>query len=255
MDVLNRRIPARVADLDPSQFDAVFFDAGFTLVRPVRPVEEVYLEKAAAIGARFDEVAFRRRMREVWPRLNADYRSKTPDLRSSEELERQAWREFTFELARPFESLARVHEEWLAVLIDHFDDPEAWRPVDAAVEVVEELARRGFAVGVVTNWHTAVHGVLERHGIARHCRIVLTSAQAGRKKPHPDIFQQAAKAVSAPPDRSIHVGDSWDEDVLGARAAGMCAVHFQPAPDVRDPPPVESDVRVISRLRDLLEDP
>lgn len=240
--------------MDPSRFDAVFFDAGFTLVRPVRGVEDVYFEKAAALGARLDETQFRRRMREVWPKLNADYRSRRPDLRSSEELERQAWREFTFELAKPFESLARVHERWLAALIEHFDRPEAWGPVDAAVEVVEELARRGFAVGVVTNWHAAVHGILERHGISRRCRVVLTSAEAGRKKPHPEIFHRAADAVGAPPERSVHVGDSWDEDVLGARAAGMLPVHFQPGPAVGDPPPAEDDVRVISSLRNLLED-
>lgn len=206
--------------------DAVTFDAGYTLVHPVRSVPEVYWDAARTLGVELDRVEFECRMRSCWPRLNTDYRSGRNDLRSSEELERAAWRDFTRDVAAPYPALTACHSEWLTALVKYFDCPTAWRAAESAVDVLAELRRRGQRIGVVTNWHSAVHGILDAHGLATHCHAIITSAEAGRKKPHPEIFQAALKRLDITANRAIHIGDSLEDDIHGAQACGIRAIRL-----------------------------
>lgn len=238
------RTPSPLTDVD-----AVTFDAGYTLLHPTRNVAEVYWQTARCLGVELDQKLFGRRFQSCWSRLNADYRSGRNDLRSSDELERRAWHDFTFHLARPYPALAARHAEWLAALTEHFDNPNAWRPAESAAEVLAALAKRGLRIGVVTNWHSAIHRILDAHGLAKHCHCIVTSADAGRKKPHPTIFRTATERLGSAPARCVHVGDSHDEDVLGALACGMRAIHLR-GPRHQDQ--TECGVDAIYSLADLI---
>jgi len=50
---------------------------------------------------------------------------------------------------------------------------------------------------------------------------VVSSCEVGARKPDPEIFRQSAAVLGFRPEEILHVGDRWDLDVLGARAAGM----------------------------------
>lgn len=204
---------------------AVFLDAGFTLLEPARSVADVYFEQATALGIDLDEPLFRQRLRTLWDRLSA-FRSPADDLRSSDDLERDAWRRFTWTVADPFPQLQSVHADWLSRLFDWFDRPGAWRPVPGSEELLAELRRRNVAIGVVSNWHRALHGILAGTPLRQQVDFVVTSAEAGYKKPHVRIFHEALRRSGSRPERTVHVGDSWNEDVEGARAAGLIPIHL-----------------------------
>ena len=51
----------------------------------------------------------------------------------------------------------------------------------------------------------------------------VTSAQAGKEKPHPPIFNEALGRAGVLPEEVMHVGDQLRSDVEGARSAGMRA--------------------------------
>jgi putative hydrolase of the HAD superfamily len=53
---------------------------------------------------------------------------------------------------------------------------------------------------------------------------VVTSAVAGAAKPNPAIFGRALELLGAEVGGSAHVGDSLENDVEGARAAGLRAI-------------------------------
>ena len=58
------------------------------------------------------------------------------------------------------------------------------------------------------------HNGLKAAGVA--------SADAARAyKPHREIFDEALRASSCTPDEVVHIGDSYDTDVVGARVAGI----------------------------------
>ncbi len=110
-----------------------------------------------------------------------------------------------------------------------------------------ELARsRGQRLVVVSNWDVSLHDVLQRLRLAPLLDGVVTSAEAGARKPSPKIFERALAVADVSPAQAIHVGDSIEEDVAGARAAGIEAVLI-----ARDGGPTPQGVRAIESLLEL----
>lgn len=93
--------------------------------------------------------------------------------------------------------------------------------IDGAVEAVNRLRSRGLSVAVVSNWDISLHERLASLGVP-----VVTSAEAGARKPEPAVFRLALERLAVVPERTLHVGDT-DADEEGARAAGLA---FAPAP-------------------------
>ena len=108
---------------------------------------------------------------------------------------------------------AELTEALLASL--HFSGFEDARPA-------LELARaRGQQVIVVSNWDVSLEEVLSRVGLAALLDAVVTSASVGVRKPGVAIFERALALAGARPNEAVHVGDSVEDDVAGARAAGI----------------------------------
>jgi len=76
----------------------------------------------------------------------------------------------------------------------------------------------------VSNWDCSLRRVLEQAGLDGYLDGVVSSAEAGARKPDPAIFDPALKLAGVGPDEALHVGDTADEDVAGARAAGIRAL-------------------------------
>lgn len=81
--------------------------------------------------------------------------------------------------------------------------------------------RAGARIVVVSNWDISLHEVLERVSLTPLLDAVLTSAEAGARKPSPVIFERALVLARSGARGAVHVGDSLEEDVAGARAAGI----------------------------------
>jgi putative hydrolase of the HAD superfamily len=113
---------------------------------------------------------------------------------------------------------------------------------------------RGQRLVVASNWDVSLHDVLRALDVEPLLDAILTSAEVGARKPAPAIFERALELVGARADQAIHVGDSLDEDVAGARAAGIEPVLIRrdgadPLPRAcGDPGP---HVRMISSLSEL----
>jgi putative hydrolase of the HAD superfamily len=93
--------------------------------------------------------------------------------------------------------------------------------VEGAREAIERLRARGLALAVVSNWDVSLHERLDHLGIP-----VVTSADAGVRKPDPAVFRLALERLGLPASRTLHVGDT-DHDRHAAAAAGIA---FAPAP-------------------------
>ncbi|MDX2166082.1 MAG: HAD family hydrolase [Deltaproteobacteria bacterium] len=119
---------------------------------------------------------------------------------------------------------------------------------DDTPEVLAALRARGLTLGVVSNADGRVPAALERGGIAAHFAAIIDSHLVGVEKPDPRIFQLALEACGVAPQEALFVGDIYEIDVTGARAAGMEAVLIDPL-DLYG----EVDCRRISALRELLE--
>ncbi len=101
-------------------------------------------------------------------------------------------------------------------------------PIDGACRVVVEVARK-FQIGVISNGSPDV----QRHklkglALADMLGCIIVSDEVGVRKPDAAIFLRAAGCLGRRPSECLHVGDSYDTDVVGARNAGMLACWFNP---------------------------
>jgi FMN phosphatase YigB (HAD superfamily) len=88
------------------------------------------------------------------------------------------------------------------------------------------LRERGLRLVCVSNWDCSLPEVLDRCGLASALDDVVTSAQAGSRKPDPAIFTAALVVAGVTAGEALHVGDTLSEDIEGARAAGIRALHL-----------------------------
>jgi HAD superfamily hydrolase (TIGR01509 family) len=86
------------------------------------------------------------------------------------------------------------------------------------------LHRAGLKLGVVSNSDGRVEAALEAAGLRQYFDVVIDSALAGVEKPDPAIFRAALAALDVSPAEALYVGDLYEIDVVGARAAGIHAV-------------------------------
>jgi putative hydrolase of the HAD superfamily len=111
---------------------------------------------------------------------------------------------------------------------------------------LESARRRGQRLVVVSNWDVSLVGVLRNLELEPLLDGIVTSAAVGARKPSPAIFEQGLALAGVGADSAIHVGDTLDEDVAGARAAGVEPVLIR-----RGDGPSVPGVRTISSLSEL----
>jgi putative hydrolase of the HAD superfamily len=97
-------------------------------------------------------------------------------------------------------------------------------PYPDAVAALEGLRSRGLKLVCVSNWDCSLGAVLDRCGLAEHLDGAVSSAEAGARKPDPAIFEPALSLAGCQPGEALHVGDTREEDLEGARAAGIRAL-------------------------------
>ena len=104
-----------------------------------------------------------------------------------------------------------------------------WRSVRARTgEALDELRRLGYRLGVVSNGEGRVEALLDEVGLLPRFDLVIDSGVVGLEKPDPRIFRMALERMGVEPHEAAHVGDIYEIDVLGARAAGMRAFLVDP---------------------------
>lgn len=121
-----------------------------------------------------------------------------------------------------------------------------FEPFADALEALPRLRGEGWRLVVVSNWDFSLHEVLVRVGLAPLLDGVVTSAEARARKPDLAIFVRALELAETPATGALHVGDSFDEDVLGARRAGV-----EPVLVLRNGGRGPDGVRTISTLAEL----
>jgi HAD superfamily hydrolase (TIGR01662 family) len=105
------------------------------------------------------------------------------------------------------------------------------RAMAGAREALQRLAGAGVRLGVLSNASfgpEVIRDDLEKLGLARRLELVTVSAEYAVRKPNPLVFEAVAARLGAAPQRTWFVGNRLDTDVVGAKAAGMTAVWFNP---------------------------
>lgn len=115
----------------------------------------------------------------------------------------------------PVADVARMYQIYLEII------PGRLQPLNGATQFVAECAARGLALAVASSAHAIkVEGNLAALGLpASRFDAVVTGCQVARKKPAPDIFQEAARRLGLEPGCCLVVEDAI-AGVEAAKAAG-----------------------------------
>jgi putative hydrolase of the HAD superfamily len=96
-----------------------------------------------------------------------------------------------------------------------------FHPAPDARPALGRLRERGLTLICVSNWDVSLPEVLDGAGLGGLLDGVVSSAAAGARKPDPEIFERALALAECAAEEALHVGDTPDEDVAGAEAAGI----------------------------------
>jgi putative hydrolase of the HAD superfamily len=117
------------------------------------------------------------------------------------------------------------------------------------IPALGELREDGLRLVVASNWDCSLPGWLEPTGIVELVDGVVTSAEVGAPKPSPRVFERALSVAGVEAADAVHVGDTVDNDIEGAAAAGVRGVLLQRE---GDPPPGVEAIASLQGLRGLL---
>lgn len=93
-----------------------------------------------------------------------------------------------------------------------------------AEPVLAELGELGVTTALVSNAPPEIARTVEELGLPRFIRHIIISGVVGYSKPNPEIFRIALARAEARPDQTIHIGDVYPSDIVGARNAGVRGV-------------------------------
>ncbi len=105
--------------------------------------------------------------------------------------------------------------------------------VEGAREVIEELQRRRYILGIISNLigKREIPEWLEAEGFTPYFKSVVLSSIYGIRKPDPAIYLEAAHRAGVEPGKCVYVGDNLKRDVTGTRKAGFGMIIIMISPD------------------------
>jgi HAD superfamily hydrolase (TIGR01549 family) len=193
---------------------AVLFDVDFTLFRPgpelgpegYRRVGErhgLMLDPDRYAGARIASIEKLSRKRELVH-------------------DEEVWIAFTEQIVRGMGGDADGARECATDMVREWERHENFALYEDALPVIEALRRHDLKIGLVTNGQRDLEEFVVHHGL--DVDAMVGSRAHGRIKPHPSIFAAALQALGVTADETAMVGDSYEDDIEGARSLGIRAI-------------------------------
>jgi len=233
--------------------EAIFLDIGNTLRIVIEDKEfmaQARKDLMALVGTRESEEAFFKILDTRWNIYRKQ--SKETLLEASE---KELWTKWLLP-DYPTEKIAPLSGR----LTRLWRDKDGRRvPRSDAREVVIELSRRGYLIGIIANTitETEIPDWMESEGLTSYFKTVVLSSKVRLRKPNPEIYWEAARRIGVEPSRCAYVGDNPVRDVEGCREAGfgMMILFMEPATLAKEPPTgnhkADYAIRSCSELLDI----
>jgi putative hydrolase of the HAD superfamily len=222
----------------------VFLDAGGVLVNPN------WVRVSAALASHGVDVPAER-LAAAEPR--AKRRLDTGDTIQATNDEQRGWTYFNLVLTEAGVPLSDATHAALRELHAYHQQFNLWETVpDVVRPTLKALRARGFRLVVLSNANGTLHRMFARLDLASAVDALFDSCDEGIEKPDPRFFQLALDRIGATAATTIHVGDLFHVDVVGARAAGIRPVLLDVADLYHDADCTR--VRSLSALVEVLQE-
>jgi putative hydrolase of the HAD superfamily len=209
----------------PQAIRTVFFDAGFTLLHPNPSSAEICQKICQQLGLHIHIDDFNSSLEGANEYFFRQTRLKRHTW-ASEQTITEFWNEYYMDILRP---LIKEHNEPLLYqlarrITKEFDEHTSWQVYPDVIPVLHTLKAQNYKLGVISDWGIALGPILRRHHLTRYFDCLLVSAVTRHAKPSPALYDLALQRANSIPDYTIHIGDSYILDVLGARSVGITPI-------------------------------
>ncbi len=131
-------------------------------------------------------------------------------------------------------------------------------PKPGAEEILVELKRRGYRLGVISNTMSTldIPRDLDAFGWKNHFEVMILSSVFKYRKPAPEPFLEAARLLKVVPARCAYLGNRISKDIVGCKRAGFgLGIILEPVggPRADEQDQVVSPEAIIHSLNELLE--
>lgn len=201
----------------------IFFDAAGTLMEVRGSVGEIYGRIASQYGCEAEAEQLQHNFAR-WFRMQPPmaFPFGTPEAKLLE-LEKEWWRNLVRAVFADFGAFQHF-DQFFDDVFEQFRRCELWRVYEDVIPTLTELKFRGLRLGVISNFDSRLFDLLRDCGLAELFDSVHISTRTGAAKPDAAIFEAALNHHNIEARQAWHVGDSLNEDIEGAEAAGIKAI-------------------------------
>ena len=232
----------------------VFFDLGGALriCEPAPEHQEAAARRMAELAGEADPQAFLQRIDEIY---EAEYRPWALS-ENKEAGDLDLWAKWLLpEL--PEEKLRGICHE---MTYQYRQVKGLRRVVDGGYEVIRELKKRGFRLGIISNLigECEIGEWLRKDGLEEVFDTVVLSSICHIRKPDPEIYYMGCRELGLTPSECASVADNLSRDITGAKRAGIGANILFISPEKLAKKTLTDENRpdfIIHRFTDILKFP
>jgi putative hydrolase of the HAD superfamily len=210
----------------PQAIRTIFFDVGFTLLHPNPSDLEICQQVCARLNLHLRTEELQNRFIEAedfyFRHMRANRQVWANDAAINE-----FWVTYYMMMLRPFveEQDERRLRRLAEMVSQEYDSHTSWQLYPDVIPTLRalQLSRR-YTLGAISDWGISLGPILQNLQLNTYFDCLLVSALTGHAKPSPSLYETALERANAVADYTIHVGDSYTLDVLGARAVGITPV-------------------------------
>jgi len=191
----------------------VFFDFGDTLVS-IRSPLEVWVTTASEQGFRLRRDSIRR----ATAAADETYKSRIYEYKGRME---DFWRLYDGFVIKELGFPDRGGRFSEAIEAAFLYTKKWMHPFPETRSVLSTLKQSGFRLGVISNNTDEMLDRLNDLDLLRYFDTLTYSQEAGAEKPAPEPFMLALRRARRKPEQCVHVGNSLEQDVAGARGVGV----------------------------------
>lgn len=209
----------------PQSIRTIFFDAGFTLLQPQRSTSELCQDICQQMGLHVHLDQIRQAMREA-EGFFLRYTNLNRHTWANEQAINEMWISYYVTLLRPF---VEEHDErrlfqLATTIVEEYENHTSWQTYSDVLPTLRALKERGYMLGVISDWGISLGPIMRQLRLTHYFDCLIISAAVRQAKPSPALYEMALQRANAIADYTIHIGDTYIQDVLGARAVGITPV-------------------------------
>jgi len=197
-------------------FKVVSLDFGGTIAREVEEDHIVYCRVLSELGYSVNPNLVKEALREArawWRREKA---------RTGRIWNMEAYAELVERVLRFLKLPSELTFDFLKILPYR----KAFKVYEDVEPALKELKQKGYRLIIISNVSSLenLSIYLAQTGLKDYFELLIASGSVGFEKPDPGIFRIALEKTGVSPDETVHVGDDYEADYLGAEAAGLVGV-------------------------------